>query len=91
MTYLRINCTLTWAFLACFAALFSGSPAGAQDVVINEIMYHPASHEAREEYIELFNRGTTNVNLTGWALKGVVKSPIEGQKGNAEYVAWLRR
>jgi 23S rRNA (cytidine1920-2'-O)/16S rRNA (cytidine1409-2'-O)-methyltransferase len=27
----------------------------------------------------------------GWELKGVVKSPIEGQKGNAEFVAWLRR
>jgi 23S rRNA (cytidine1920-2'-O)/16S rRNA (cytidine1409-2'-O)-methyltransferase len=27
----------------------------------------------------------------GWTVGGVVKTPIEGQKGNAEYVAWLRR
>src|SRR5687767_1049218 len=72
MTYLRINCTLTWAFLACFAVVFGGITARAQDVVINEIMYHPASHDSREEYIELHNRGTTNVNLSGWALKGGV-------------------
>ena len=26
----------------------------------------------------------------GWEIRGVVESPIEGQKGNAEYVAWLR-
>ncbi|HVT80009.1 MAG TPA: SAM-dependent methyltransferase [Phycisphaerae bacterium] len=25
-----------------------------------------------------------------WQIKGVVRSPIEGQKGNAEFVAWLR-
>jgi len=24
-----------------------------------------------------------------WALKGIVQSPLEGQKGNTEYVAWL--
>ena len=27
----------------------------------------------------------------GWAVGGIMKSPIEGQKGNIEYVAWLRR
>jgi 23S rRNA (cytidine1920-2'-O)/16S rRNA (cytidine1409-2'-O)-methyltransferase len=27
----------------------------------------------------------------GWDVKGIVKTPIEGQKGNSEYVAWLRR
>ncbi len=26
-----------------------------------------------------------------WELKGIVQSPLEGQKGNVEYVAWLRR
>src|ERR1041384_5051158 len=44
----------------------------AQNVVINEIMYHPSSQNPREEYIELFNRAATNVNLSGWQLKGGV-------------------
>src|SRR6185503_1599666 len=29
--------------------------APAQNIVINEIMYHPASHDVREEFVELFN------------------------------------
>lgn len=41
-------------------------------IVINEIMYHPASENPREEYLELFNRSSTPVNLEGWRLrKGV--------------------
>jgi hypothetical protein len=35
-------------------------------VVISEIMYHPSSENVLEEYIELFNKGATAVNLTGW-------------------------
>lgn len=35
-------------------------------VVINEIMYHPASQDARAEFLELLNLGETTVNLTGW-------------------------
>ena len=38
------------------------------DIVISEIMYHPSSNPLNEleEYIELFNKGTTQVNLSGW-------------------------
>jgi len=31
------------------------------------------------------------IEAMGWKVKGIVKSPIEGQKGNAEYVVRLRR
>jgi 23S rRNA (cytidine1920-2'-O)/16S rRNA (cytidine1409-2'-O)-methyltransferase len=31
------------------------------------------------------------IHAAGWEIKGIVKSPLEGQKGNVEYVAWLRR
>ncbi len=37
-------------------------------IVINEIMYHPASENIGEEFIELHNRGTTPVPLAGWRL-----------------------
>src|ERR1041384_3525935 len=51
--------------------------ARSDDVVINEIMYHPLhsiteAEDTGKEWIELFNRGTNTVNLTGWRLtKGV--------------------
>jgi hypothetical protein len=35
-------------------------------VVINELQYHPASDDHREEYIELYNAGANVVDLTGW-------------------------
>jgi len=38
-----------------------------RDIVINEIMYHHATADERYEYIELYNRGTTSVSLSGWA------------------------
>jgi len=40
----------------------------AQEVVLNEIYYHPPSGDAREEYLELHNRGAQAVDLTGWRL-----------------------
>jgi hypothetical protein len=58
--------------LLAFALVLFAAFANGQSVVINEIMYHPASHDSREEYIELYNRATTNVNLSGWALTGGV-------------------
>ncbi len=40
--------------------------ADDSDIVINEIMYHPASDRPSEEYIELYNRGSSPVDLSGW-------------------------
>lgn len=58
--------TALWACLWLFAS-FSAS---SQQVIINEIMYHPPSHHPRDEWVELFNAGPTNVNLTGWHITG---------------------
>jgi hypothetical protein len=38
----------------------------AQNVVINEIMFHASTHNPRHQFVELFNAGTTNVDLSGW-------------------------
>ena len=38
-----------------------------ENVVINEIMYHPLSGSEEEEYIELYNKGSSPVPLGGWS------------------------
>src|SRR5438552_17977862 len=48
-------------FLASLTCVF-GQP------VINEIMYHPASTNILEDFIEIYNPGTNAVDLTGWKL-----------------------
>ncbi|MHC4146552.1 MAG: lamin tail domain-containing protein, partial [Planctomycetota bacterium] len=53
------------------------SPAASAEVVVSELMYHPYSAQnvpenIRQEYIELFNRGTAAVNLSGWRFSNAV-------------------
>ena len=58
-----------------FCRLSSPSPgannasARLEEVVINEIMYHPPAGEA-DEFVELYNRGTNAVDLGKWRLRG---------------------
>lgn len=48
------------------------SGALVESVVINEIMYHPATEPEEDfEYIELFNRGPVGIDLSGWVMRGV--------------------
>jgi hypothetical protein len=63
--------------------------SAAQSVVINEIQYHPGSQDVREEFVELFNRAATNVNLSGWQLRGGLRFtfPSGTQLGAARYLA----
>ncbi|HVY69182.1 MAG TPA: lamin tail domain-containing protein, partial [Verrucomicrobiae bacterium] len=55
-----------------FRLLASPTPGGTNggpyhnDIVINELMYHPASGNDDEQYVELYNRGKNPVNLGGW-------------------------
>lgn len=50
---------------------FVSSAQGA-GVVINEIMYHPPQDKEGLQFVELFNAGATEADLSGWALrKGV--------------------
>jgi hypothetical protein len=66
----RLIRLFTWCSLGIGLNLFS--PVVAGQVVINEIMFHPASGDSSEEFIELLNRGPDGVNLNGWELGGGV-------------------
>src|SRR5438045_2266079 len=44
----------------------------AADVTINEIMYNSAAAETTDDVVQLYNKGTTPVSLSGWRLaKGI--------------------
>lgn len=59
----------------------------ANDVVINEIMYNSATAETADEYVELFNKGTTAVDLTGWQItKGIDYTFGARSLGAGQYV-----
>jgi hypothetical protein len=44
----------------------TNAPILVSDVVINEIMYYPISLNDNDQYVELYNRGSNAVDLTGW-------------------------
>ena len=44
----------------------ANTPARNTDIIINEIMADPPSDERNGEYVELYNRGTSTVDLSGW-------------------------
>ncbi len=51
------------------------SPGPTAEVVITELMYHPFSENAAEdfhEFVEIHNRGKADVRLAGWKLQGGV-------------------
>jgi hypothetical protein len=48
------------------------STASSRHVVLSEIMYHPVREDALEdnhEFIEIYNRSSAAVSLTGWTLR----------------------
>ncbi len=46
--------------------------ASARGIVINEIHYNGGNNASLNEFIELYNAGTTTVNMTGWRLSSAV-------------------
>ncbi|MEM7231312.1 MAG: lamin tail domain-containing protein [Planctomycetota bacterium] len=56
---------------ACYAA--------DADIVISEIYYNPISRDANDEYLELYNRGPTTVDLSSWIFsRGITYVVPEG-------------
>jgi hypothetical protein len=48
------------------------SPRRPEEIVINEIFYHPPGGDA-DEFIELHHRGTTPIHLAGWRIRGGIQ------------------
>jgi len=61
---------LNIALVGIAVALLGSVMAG--DVVITEVMYHPASDSVGDEFIELFNVGAGPVDITGWCFDGIL-------------------
>ncbi|MEM7235621.1 MAG: lamin tail domain-containing protein, partial [Planctomycetota bacterium] len=51
-----------------------------QDVVINELMYHTLDDDREKQFIELYNRGSQAVDMTGWSFsRGISFDMPDGQ------------
>ena len=53
-----------------------GSTGGTQALRISEVMYHPVDENApveNHEYVELFNRGSADADLSNWRLSGDIQ------------------
>ena len=71
---LKRTALLTSAAVVAAGLVATGAPpasAAPADVVINELMYHAASDLDGDDFLELYNRGTTPVDLSGWTFSGV--------------------
>src|SRR5437899_7889171 len=65
---LRAHCLAAVGWTALATSAFSAN----NDIVINEIMYHVPNERDDLQYIELFNRGQSTVDVANWSLtKGV--------------------
>jgi hypothetical protein len=61
------------------SSLTPGAPNSAirqSNIVINELMYDPISGNDDDQYIELYNRSTNQVDLSGWQLSGGISFTI---------------
>src|SRR5476651_2404420 len=54
----------------------NNAPILISDVVINELMYDPISGNDDDQYVELYNRSTNTVDLSGWQLSDAVSYTI---------------
>ncbi len=67
-TKVGITCFLHKMILLVFLLNFSYAAAENSDIVINEIMYNPSASNTGGEFVEITNRGTESVDVSGWQL-----------------------
>lgn len=57
-------------FMSIFLSYLPIAVFGSEsDVLINEIMYNPADSSTGGEFVEIYNRGSTAVDVGGWRLE----------------------
>ena len=59
--------------MVVFATVALSPPASSaadSDVLINEIMYHPATDEAALEWVEFYNQMSVDMDLSAWYVTG---------------------
>jgi len=54
------------AALCSAACILFWSSVSAAQVVLTEIMFNPLGNENADEFIEIYNTGSTTINLSGW-------------------------
>ena len=63
---------LLFTLFTCFLVPPSQVWAGESDIIINEIMYNPCNDDNwGGEYLELYNKGATSVDLSDWVIGGI--------------------
>ena len=66
---LSLSTTLTISDFTTIKAVFKADGSGINDIVINEIYYNDPPDLNADDWVELCNKGTTTMDLTGWILK----------------------
>src|SRR5260370_35560823 len=64
---------LTSTVVAVVLASVALTHADDNGIVINEIMYHPPRELEDLQYVELYNRGKSSVDLSGWSFSKGIK------------------
>src|SRR5215471_20064711 len=95
MTMLRCTRFSVWLFVVAALVFWSVVLPGRSaetDVIINELMYHPPLDLDELQYIELFNRGDTSVDLSKWSFtKGIkYEFPDKTQMAAGAYLVICR-
>jgi hypothetical protein len=68
-------------FIFTMSIFFGVTNSTYADVVINEIAWMGTATSVNDEWLELFNNGTTPITLDGWTLQAVDGSPLISLKG----------
>jgi len=86
-TLLQILALASLLLVVVFAAR-----ADDKDIVINEIMYHPPNDLEHLQYVELFNRGNAEVDISNWSFSKGIKYtfPSGARMAPGDYVVVCR-
>jgi hypothetical protein len=66
---LSLSTTLTISGITTIKAVFEADGSGLNEIVINEIYYNDPPDFDADDWVELYNKGVTTIDLSGWILK----------------------